>query len=261
MTDRIAGAQRAANTGAGAMARLADRLAALSPPRPVLELTNPLPPPRPSPAAAKTAARPVRELTDPLPPPQPSPAVKAALKTTAALAARADRRARRSRSIGATLVDGLVAACALVPYAVVALAARLVLARVFFLDGQAKFDGFPIPLKLGDVHFSLTVPLQLKAEAAAAFIAHFGAMPMPPALAAHLVGYAELLLPVMLVLGFGTRIAALGLLAVTALIQVYVMPQALWSAHVYWALLLLVLLSRGAGALSIDHFIRLARRT
>jgi uncharacterized membrane protein YphA (DoxX/SURF4 family) len=35
------------------------------------------------------------------------------------------------------------------------------------------------------------------------------------------------------------------------------MPAALWTTQVYWAGILLVLLSRGAGALSIDHIIRL----
>ena len=72
-------------------------------------------------------------------------------------------------------------------------------------------------------------------------------VPIPPALAAYLVGGAEFLLPIMLVLGFGTRFAALGLLVVTALIQLYVLPEALWTAHVYWASILLVLLSRGPG--------------
>ena len=49
-------------------------------------------------------------------------------------------------------------------------------------------------------------------------------------------------------LGFATRFAALGLLIMTALIQIYVMPEALWSVHVYWAAILLVLLSRGRRA-------------
>jgi putative oxidoreductase len=47
----------------------------------------------------------------------------------------------------------------------------------------------------------------------------------------------------------------------TVLIQVYVMPEALWSVHIYWAAILLVLLSRGPGQISVDHIIRfIARR-
>jgi putative oxidoreductase len=65
----------------------------------------------------------------------------------------------------------------------------------------------------------------------------------------------------MLVLGLGTRFAALGLLIMTATIQLFVMPEALWSAHIYWAAILLVLMSRGPGPISFDALIRyLARR-
>ena len=79
--------------------------------------------------------------------------------------------------------------------------------------------------------------------------------------AAYLLSYAEFILPICLVLGFATRFAALGLLIMTALIQIYVMPEALWSVHVYWAAILLVLLTRGAGQISVDHIIRfIARR-
>ena len=46
----------------------------------------------------------------------------------------------------------------------------------------------------------------------------------------------------------------------TALIQIYVLPEALWSVHIYWAAMLLVLISRGPGQISIDHIIRLIAR-
>lgn len=230
MTDTMAAAAHPANGSAGsaAIARLADRLSAATPP----------------PVAASLA--------------RPSPAVAAALRTTAALAARADRRARRSRSITATLVDGFVAACSFVPYALVALAMRLALARVFFFDGQSKVDGPHLLFSLHGFDFSFVLPFQVKAEALTPFLSQFAALPVSPVLAAYLVSTAEFLLPIMLVLGFGTRIAALGLLVVTALLQIYVMPQALWSAHIYWASMLLVLLSVGPGQISVDHFIRLA---
>jgi putative oxidoreductase len=74
------------------------------------------------------------------------------------------------------------------------------------------------------------------------------------------VSYAEFILPVMLLLGLGTRFAALGLLIITATIQIYVLPGALWSVHVYWAAILLVLVSLGAGQISADHMIRLIAR-
>ena len=243
MTDTIATAPRARETVSGAvrMSRLADRLAAVTPP------------------PAFAPPQPPVELTEPYQW-QPSPAVAAALRTTQALAARADERARRSRSITGTLVDGFVAVCALLPYALAALALRLVLARVFFLEGQAKFDGPLLPLHGYGLDVSLVLPLQLRPEAVSAFFTTYAVLPVPPMLTAYVVSYAQVLLPLMLIVGFGTRFAALGLLAITALMQVYLMPHALWSAHVYWAAMLLVLISRGAGELSIDHFIRLARR-
>jgi putative oxidoreductase len=238
MTDSFAAAPRAANSndGVAALSRLTDRLAAVTPP----------------PTASALSA--------PALSPRFSPAVTAALSTTAALAARADRRARQSRSITGTLVRGFVAACAFIPYALVALVLRLAIARVFFLDGQARVDGPLVPVNLHGFDFSFILPLQVKAVTYTSFLTGYLPLPVPPGLAAFLVSGAEFVLPVMLVLGFGTRIAALGLLIVTALIQIYVMPQALWSAHVYWASILLVLISCGPGQLAIDHFIKLAAR-
>ena len=127
---------------------------------------------------------------------------------------------------------------------------------MFFLDGQTRVSGQRFPLNVYDFEFSEVLPMQVKAETFTAFLSHYPPMPVPPVLAAYLVSYAEFILPVMLVLGFGTRIAALGLLIMTAMIQIYVMPEALWTVHVFWASILLVLLSRGPGQISIDHIIR-----
>ena len=170
-------------------------------------------------------------------------------------------RKRRSRSIVGSVVDSFVSACSFIPYALVALALRLVMARVFFLDGQTRVDGPHLGASFHGFDFSVVLPMQVKAETLFTFLGQYAALPVPGAIAAYFVGYAEFLLPVMLVLGFGTRIAALGLLIMTAMIQVFVLPQALWSTHVYWASLLLVLLSLGPGQISIDHVIRwLSRR-
>jgi hypothetical protein len=37
-------------------------------------------------------------------------------------------------------------------------------------------------------------------------------------------------------------------------------PQALWTAHIYWASILLVLLTLGAGKISLDSLIRFVAR-
>jgi putative oxidoreductase len=229
------------NAGEVAMSRLADRLVAMAPPASVLELDHPLPPS----------------------PPRPSPAVSAALNRTAAMAAEAERRAKhapRGRSQVGAAVESFVSACAFIPYAIVAIGLRLVMARVFFLDGQTKVEGPRVPLNLHDFDLSVVLPLQVKAETISTFLTHYAALPLPPVLAAYAVSYAEFVLPIMLVIGFGTRVATLGLLIMTVLIQLYGLPQALWSTHVYWASILMVLLALGPGPVSIDAIIRFVTR-
>lgn len=213
--------------GEMAMSRLADRLAALAPQEPL----------------ALTAMQAVSM-------PRPSPAV------AAALAKRAAERARRSRSVTGLMVDGFISACSLLPYTLVALTLRLVMARVFFLDGQTRIEGLRIPLQVQDFTFAFTLPMQVKPETAISFLA----LPVPSALTATVVAYAEFALPILLIAGLATRFAVLSLLVLTALIQVYVMPQALWTTHIYWAAALLVLLSQGPGWLSLDGLIRLIAR-
>jgi putative oxidoreductase len=62
------------------------------------------------------------------------------------------------------------------------------------------------------------------------------------------------LLPLLLALGLATRFSALGLLAMTAVIQVFVYPAA-WPTHLTWAVGLLYLAGRGGGALSLDRLL------
>jgi putative oxidoreductase len=73
---------------------------------------------------------------------------------------------------------------------------------------------------------------------------------------AALVTYAEFIAPICLVIGFATRFAALVLLAMTLLLQVYVAPGLWWSHHVYYVCLLLILIALGPGAISIDAWLR-----
>jgi putative oxidoreductase len=242
MTNNLATASAPVDnsSGAAAMSRLADRLVALAPPR----------------AAASLAM------------PRPSPAVSAALARSSAMAARAAKRAR-SRSIVGALVDSFVSACSFIPYALVGLGLRLIMARVFFLDGQTKIVGqivpvkipFGLPINLQGFDFSVILPMQIKADTFTAFLTKYAAIPMPPLFGAYLVSYAEFILPIFLVLGIATRFSALGLLIITAVIQIYVMPEALWTVHIYWAAMLTVLIALGPGQISADHIIRfIARR-
>jgi putative oxidoreductase len=67
----------------------------------------------------------------------------------------------------------------------------------------------------------------------------------------------EHILPVLILLGLGTRFAALGLLLMTAVIQILVYPGA-YPTHGVWAVVLLYLMAQGPGRVSLDHLI--ARR-
>jgi putative oxidoreductase len=63
---------------------------------------------------------------------------------------------------------------------------------------------------------------------------------------------SEHLFPVLLVVGLLTRLSALALLGMTMVIQIFVYPEAWWQAHSLWAAMALVLIVRGAGAISLD---------
>lgn len=123
------------------------------------------------------------------------------------------------------------------------LALRFALAIPFFRSGLTRWDGF------GQISDST---LYLFREE---FRLHlFGTeVPYPaPALFGHAAGIAELVLPVLLVLGLGTRVAALGLLAMTCVIQLTI-PDGWANFHLPWAAMALSLIAFGAGPLSLDR--------
>jgi putative oxidoreductase len=119
--------------------------------------------------------------------------------------------------------------------ALLALCARFALGAIFFLSGRTKVEGF---LTVSEGAYTL-------------FREEYKVPLLAPEIAAHLATYAEHLLPVLLVLGLLTRLSALGLLAMTAVIQIFVYPDA-WPTHLTWATLALYLAGRGAGTLSVD---------
>lgn len=121
-----------------------------------------------------------------------------------------------------------------------ALVDRLGVAALFFLSGRTKVDGL---LTVNDGAYAL-------------FRDEYRLPLVPPELAAHLAAYAEHLFPLLLVLGLMTRLSALALLGMTVVIQVFVYPDA-WPTHLSWAGLLLYLVARGPGRLSLDSLLRL----
>ena len=119
-----------------------------------------------------------------------------------------------------------------VPYALLALPLRAAVATVFWNSGMTKLASWDTTLALFSDEYKL--PL------------------IPPEIAAPMAASIELTTPVLLVLGLFTRGAALVLLGMTTVIEVFVYPQA-WPTHIQWAAMLLILLCRGPGAISLDH--------
>lgn len=122
-----------------------------------------------------------------------------------------------------------------------ALAARLFVANVFWLSGLTKLRDWSSTLDL--FAYEYQVPL------------------LPPPVAAVLGTAGELVLPVMLVLGLGGRVAALGLsvVNVVAVLSLPDMPEAAFQLHLFWGSLLAGLAVYGPGRWSVDGWLNLKR--
>jgi putative oxidoreductase len=142
-----------------------------------------------------------------------------------------------------------------IPYALIALFLRIVVARPFFISEQTKVEGPIVGREVFGVDLSVTLPTSLRDSAVDLFADEYKLPLISPEHAAYLTAGLEFLLPVLLVLGLMTRLSALGLLMITMVIQLFVYPDAWWSAHAYWVGLLLVLIARGAGGISLDSLV------
>lgn len=127
-----------------------------------------------------------------------------------------------------------------IPDSVIGLVMRLGVAGVFFMSGRSKVDGL---LRITDGTYSL-------------FREDYRVPLIPPDVAAHLATYSEHLFSILLVLGLFTRLSAAAFLGMTTVIEVFVYPDA-WPTHLSWAALLLYLIARGGGALSLDRALKL----
>ena len=118
----------------------------------------------------------------------------------------------------------------------VLLVSRVGIAAVFFYSGRTKVENW----------------LTVTDGAVALFRDEYRLPLIDPVLAAHAAAYAEHLFPILLALGLATRFAALALLGMTLVIEVFVYPDA-WPTHLSWAAPLLLLAARGGGRVSLDH--------
>lgn len=137
--------------------------------------------------------------------------------------------------------------CAFLPEDLVALCARLAVASVFWRSVQTKITGWEVlgqSLQFFNVSSSTLLLFQYEYQ-----------LPLlPPKVAAYAGTCAEFFFPIFLVLGLGTRFAALGLLALTATIQIFVFPEA-WPTHILWFAVLLYLVKHGGGRVALDRLL------
>lgn len=146
-----------------------------------------------------------------------------------------------------------IAACLdAIPYSVIALFLRVVAAHPFFVSGQTKIEGPTIGREILGLDLTVQIPTAIRSATFALFADEYKLPFLSPNVAAYVTTAMEFMLPLLLVLGFLTRLSALGLLAMTIIIQIFVYPDAWWTAHAYWFALLIVLIARGPGAISLD---------
>jgi putative oxidoreductase len=136
-------------------------------------------------------------------------------------------------------IESLTRAFELIPHSILGLFARFIIGLVFFQSWLTKVD-FETWSILPKTFFLFEniykVPI------------------IPSAAATYMATISELVFPVMLWLGLGTRIAAMALLGMTLVIQTFVYPEA-YVTHGLWAIALLLLMRYGPGKLSLDWLI------
>jgi putative oxidoreductase len=149
-------------------------------------------------------------------------------------------RATQPFSFGAVVEDvfGLYTrACDLlgrVPFSAVQLVSRLAVADVFWRSSQVKLASWQSTIQLFANEYKVPV--------------------LPPETAAYLATATEIAGSLLLVAGLLSRAAALALLGLVAVIQFAVYPEN-WPDHILWTSLLLLILTRGPGVVSLDYLL------
>jgi putative oxidoreductase len=124
------------------------------------------------------------------------------------------------------------------PSSILGLIIRIGIADVFWRSGQTKVSGWHVT--------DTTVQL---------FRDEYKVPVLSPEVAATLAAVQEHLFSLLLIIGFASRLSAIGLLGMTAIIELFVYPLN-WPDHLLWTGCLLYVLTRGPGQFSIDALIR-----
>ena len=110
---------------------------------------------------------------------------------------------------------------------------RVTLAQAFFVSGLLKLGNWQTALFLSEHEYPVSW--------------------LDPVTAAYLGVGVEIIAPVLLVLGLGTRLAALALMVLTIITQIVYQPV---NSQVFWIIIFAYWFLAGAGRFSMDHALR-----
>ena len=142
---------------------------------------------------------------------------------------------------------------AIVGFGIAMLVVRVLLAQPFWASGQTRWVSFPTKLASSTTYLFENL-----------FVLHFGFFEMPipfPAVTAYVTGFAEIVLPVLLVIGLLTRFAGLALFGMSVVIEL-VFPEAFinladpMNSHALWMAYGLLVAWFGPGVFSLDTLMR-----
>jgi putative oxidoreductase len=142
-----------------------------------------------------------------------------------------DQPARSRTGLTTAVVDWL----GRFPLCILQLIFRFSIASVFFKSGHAKILSWDTTILLFANEYRVPV--------------------LSPQTAASLAASFELGCSALILLGLLTRFATLPLLAMVFVIQTFVYPEN-WVEHLTWAAMLVFLLTRGPGPLSLDRLLK-----
>jgi putative oxidoreductase len=121
-----------------------------------------------------------------------------------------------------------------VPLSIIQLAMRIGVGSVFLKAGLLKYQSWDLTVKLFQDEYKVPV--------------------LDPAIAARIAMFNELTFSVLLMVGLATRVATLPFLGMLFVIQTFVYPDS-WTDTLVWGSILVMLLTRGGGAISLDRII------
>lgn len=133
----------------------------------------------------------------------------------------------------------------IVRLSILSLLARLAIASVFWRSAQTKISGWMFLDQSWQFYNINPITFTLFAE-------EYKVPLLPAVFSTYMATFSEFFLSLAILVGFATRLSAFGFLGMTAVIQIFVLPDG-WPTHILWATILVYLIKYGPGCLSVDY--------